>query len=119
MDKWETLHQKECRLRVKEEINDSEIRQIQRLTEAYESHFHEAQHLLEDLDDLFYKHDRHSFYESVKEEFYQESRDVQNYLEESNNELTSEKWELQGKLDEVAYEKRQVILTEKEKLHEY
>ncbi|WP_169741012.1 hypothetical protein [Carnobacterium gallinarum] len=45
-----------------------------------------------------------------------ESRDVQNYLEESNNELTREKLKLQHKLADGTYEKK-VILAEKEERH--
>ncbi|MBC1504086.1 DUF3958 family protein [Listeria booriae] len=108
---WDDLHQKERGLLEKEECLSQDTKQIRRVKESYEEHFHKAAHFMENVGYTFHKNKSHFYFESMRDAFSRESRKIMEHLEANERELESEKKKVQRQVDDVAYEKRKISLT--------
>lgn len=114
MEQWDELHQKEQGLLEKEERLNKEIKQVRKIKELYEAHFHESGDFISELHYTFYKNDGNYIYESIRDDYLKESRKIMNGLDEDEEALFSAKKKLQQQLDECEHEKK-VALTEEVK----
>lgn len=107
---WDDLHLEERELLEKEASLEQDTKQIQRMKESYEGHFHRATHFFDNVGYTFHKNDNHFYFESVRDEFSRESRKIMEHLEENERESEQSKRNIQGQIDDVAFEKRKCTL---------
>lgn len=112
MRRLEDILKEEKQLCLKEEALSSEVRQIKRVKELYDQHFSEASHFFDDICYQFDKNEQGNFYQSIFDEFSRKSRQVMNNLEKDEEELRSQKKKLSNDLEDICYEKREVLLEE-------
>ncbi|EUJ43744.1 DUF3958 family protein [Paenilisteria rocourtiae] len=108
---WDDLHLEERELLEKEVSLEKGTKQIQRVKESYEGHFHRATHFLDNVGYAFHKNDNRFYFESVRDEFLRESRKIMEHLEENERELGQSKRNIQRQIDDVVFEKRKLTLT--------
>ncbi|MCA5014042.1 MULTISPECIES: DUF3958 family protein [unclassified Enterococcus] len=112
MKKLEVLQLEEQQLQLKEESIANEEKQVRRIKESYEQHFHEARHFLDNLCYLFHKNEQGTFYQSLMDEYSQESRKILEHLEIDEIELHDQKKRVVDQLEDIDYEKRKLLVEE-------
>ncbi|GGC90608.1 DUF3958 family protein [Enterococcus wangshanyuanii] len=112
MKQLEVLQKEEKELYVIEETIEKEEKQVKRIKESYEQHFHEARYFLDNLCYLFHKNEQSTFYQSLMDEYSQESRRILEHLEIDETELHDQKKRIVDLLEDINYEKRKLLVEE-------
>lgn len=112
MKKWDELRQKEQALLEKEDKLNQEARQVRQVKELYEDHFNEAGYFMSELHEMYAQNDDSSFYESVKDDFLQESRKIMADLDQDEQVLLKKKRAVQQQIEDIAYDKEKLRETE-------
>lgn len=119
MDNWDKLVQKERGLLEKEDELMAENRKLERVKAAYDEHLYETNCCMNEIGYMFHGNEERYKYEGLIENVSLESRKAYEQVESSAHDLQQEKRILSQAIEDVGYEKKKALVTEKEATHEY